>query len=208
MDVTAQVLHDWLLKKRPDGAAHEAESCPMCVATASTQEENVAENTLTQEQHEQLLASAVAKAEEAVKTATRAEVDAEVLQLNESLEEAKTALAAKDEEITDLKATIADGEEAERLEAVAVERVGQVKAVASFSEEQIAARREAWAKMDEDEFGAYLEDIKAVAVKPAKEKTAPPTVLDTTRATAGDEGTEKSAIASFFGVEVAAGSQS
>jgi vacuolar-type H+-ATPase subunit I/STV1 len=203
MDVTAQVLHDWLIENRPDGADHPSD-CAMCAETASTQEENVsAEATLTQEQHQQLLESAVEK----VKAEAVAAADADVLHLNEQLAEAKSALAEKDEEIASLKATISEREEAERLEALANERVEQVKAVASFNDEQIATRREAWAKMDEGEFGAYLEDIKAVAaVKVTTDDKAPITAFDGTRETAGD-GTEQSAIEQFFRTDLSAAAQ-
>jgi chromosome segregation ATPase len=197
MDVTAQVLHDWLVEQKPDDASHEASSCPYCAEKASTQEESVsADPIFTQEQHDQLLQSAVAKAT----TEAKAEVDADIVSLNEQLAEAKAALTDKDGEIADLKATIEQRDENDRLAALADERVEQVGEVASFTDEQIAARKEAWAKMSEEDFGAYLEDIKAaVAVKASKKEDPPPSNFDGTRETAGKNGTETSVIADFFG---------
>lgn len=157
------------------------------------------DNMLTQEQHEQLLASAVERAT----TEAAAKVDAEVLSLNEQLDEAKSALATKDEEIEAVKAEIDKRDEDDRLATLATERVAQVTEVATFSDEQIEARRAAWAKMDEDAFAAYLEDIKAVAaVKPSD--GAPKTDLDGTRETAADKGSEQNVISDFLlGTEVA-----
>jgi hypothetical protein len=195
MGVTATDIHDFLLDHQPEDADHNKAECAMCVEKASTQEESaLADNMLTQEQHEQLLASAVEKAT----TEAAATVDAEVLSLNEQLDEAKSALAAKDEEIATLKSSIDERAEEDRLEALATERVAQVKEVASFSDEQIVSRRAAWAKMDEGDFGAYLEDIKAVAAVKSDDGDAPKTDLDGTRATAADDGSEKSVISTFL----------
>jgi hypothetical protein len=52
--------------------------------------------------------------------------------------------------------------------------------------------------MPEEDFGAYLEDIRAVAKSPKDEDKDPETKFDGTRETAGDDGTEQSAIATFF----------
>jgi hypothetical protein len=202
MGVTAEDIHEFLLANQPEDADHNQAECAMCLQKASTQEESVStDNMLTQEQHEQLLASAVEKAT----TAAAATVDAEVLSLNEQLDEAKSALAAKDEEIETLKSSIDERAEEDRLEALAAERVAQVKEVASFSDEQVESRRAAWAKMDEDDFVAYVEDIKAVAaVKSDDDDGAPKTGLDGTRETAGDKGNEQSVISDFLlGTDVA-----
>lgn len=200
MSATAEDIHDLLLANQPEGADHNEAECDICVQKASKQEESVStDNMLTQEQHEQLLASAVERAT----TEAAAKVDAEVLSLNEQLDEAKSALATKDEEIEAVKAEIDKRDEDDRLATLATERVAQVTEVATFSDEQIEARRAAWAKMDEDAFAAYLEDIKAVAaVKPSD--GAPKTDLDGTRETAADKGSEQNVISDFLlGTEVA-----
>ena len=53
--------------------------------------------------------------------------------------------------------------------------------------------------MTEEDFGAYLDDIRAVATNaPKEEEKVPETQFDGTRETAGDEGTEQSAVKTFF----------
>lgn len=194
---TDQVIHDWLLEHKPEAANHDADECSICKReTASKQEEGVTaeQKIFTQEQHEQLLASAVEKAA----TEATAKVDAEVLRLNEQLEEAQKALTQRDEEITTLKSEIESRDEAARLAEVASERTKLVRAVANFSDEQVAERRDRWAKMSEEDFNAYLEDIRSVAKETPGEEEVPPTNFDGTRETAGDKGTEKSVVADFF----------
>lgn len=199
MDVTEQVLHDWLLGHKPEGAEeHNPVTCAYCTEKASHQEETVSteKQMISQEQHEALLASAVEKA-----TATaQAELDAEILRLNEKLEEATTALTERDAEIETLKSEISTRDEAARLEALAAERVELVQAAAHFSKEQIDARRSVWANMSEGDFTAYLEDITAVAKSSGDDKKIPDSKFDGTRATAGEEGVETSAIKALFGL--------
>lgn len=186
-----QELHDWLLEHKPEGANHKADECKWCKESES-REENVSDKIFTQEQLDQLVASAVDKAvSEARKTA-----DGEILTLNARLEDAATALKESEVKVTELSTKISEREEADRLAAVAAERAKQVAAVANFSQEQIEARQDGWAKMDEAAFNAYLEDVQLVA-KSSKEKKPATTKFDGTRETAGDE-TEKSVIDSFF----------
>lgn len=192
-----KTIHDWLLANKPDEADHDVDTCPFCTEKASEQEEEVsAETIFTQEQHEQLLTSAVDKA---VASAT-SDADAEILRLNERLEAAEKELAERDEKIEDLESKIQAREEQDRLEALAAERVELVQAVASFSDEQIDARKMKWAKMSEEDFTSYLEDIREVAKAPTTEEKVPETEFDGTRETAGD-GSEKSAINAFFSPE-------
>lgn len=209
MDVTDQVMHDWLLQCKPDTARHEPSECAFCTQKASIEEMNVtAELTLTHEQHTQLLESAVS---DAVATA-KAEVDAEILRLNELLEEAGVTTSEKDEEIANLKASIAERDEAERLEALANKRVVEVAEVASFSDEQVEARRNDWAEMSDEAFGKYVADLEVAAkaaIKPKEEnEKLPKTKFDGTRETAGDEGTEGSVIESLFAPAIAAAARS
>ena len=194
-DVTEQVMHDWLLQRKPEGASHDPLTCVMCTEKASKEEKNVSDSTLTQEQHLSLLETAVSDAVAAAK----AEADAEILRLNEQLEEASTALASANEEIATLKATIEERDEAERLEALANERVQKVAEVASFSEEQVEARRMDWAEMSEEAFGKYVEDLGAVAkAVEAKSDDLPDTDFDGTRETAGEDDTDSKVIETFF----------
>lgn len=200
MGVTGRTLHDALLEIQPEGAVHDP-LCPLCAETASElkEEDDVTDQAIfTEEQHQQLLTSAVEKALEEASAAT----DKEILRLNDQLEEAAKALEEKDAEVESLKSVIADREESDRLEALAAERVEAVKAVANFSDEQIDARKESWSKMDDDAFEAYLGDIKDAikAAADAKEgdDDEPDTSFDGTRATAGKEGTEMGAVQAFL----------
>ena len=196
MGVTGRILHDALLEIKPEGVVHD-EFCPFCTEAASEQEEDVTDQAIfNEEQHEQLLASAVEKALEEASAST----DKEILRLNEQLEEAEKALAEKDVEIADLKSVITAREESDRLEALASERVELVQAVANFSDEQIDARKASWAKMDEESFNDYLKDIEVAvaAVTKPKGEGAPESSFDGTRVTAGEEGTEMGAVKSFL----------
>lgn len=137
----------------------------------------------TQDQAESLVKSAV----DAAVAEAKKEADAELLQLNEQVEELNKALAEREETIAGFEAEKAAREEAERLEEISAVRVEQVKAVASFSDEQVAARKDRWAKMGEEEFASLLADYKEIAsATPGKEKEAKKTSFDGTRQTAGD----------------------
>lgn len=190
-----KLIHDWLLEHRPEGASHVEDDCPLCTQRPSGMEEAVTdEQKFTQEQHEQLLESAVEKALNEAQVAS----DAEILRLNERVEAAEKESADRDAKIEELSSVIADREEQDRLEALADERVELVKAAANFSDEQISGRRLAWAKMAEEDFDAYLGDIRAAAKAPEGEEKVPETEFDGTRETAGEQGTEGDAIKAFF----------
>ncbi len=208
MDVTEQALHDLLLEKKPDGADHDPLKCTFCTKAASvTEEENVAEQAIfTEEQHQALLASAI----EAAKEEAKASNDAEILTLNEQLDTAKGQLEEKGTEVEDLETKISDRDERDRLDKLSGERVAAVKAVANFTDEQIDDRKESWAKMSEEDFEAYLGDIQVVAKAAVEKKTdgKPKTDFDGTRATAGDDGTETSALEEFFGSSLDVAAQS
>jgi hypothetical protein len=197
MDMTRE-LHDFLLTIQPEGASHEVRTCSFCTETASAKEREVAD--FSQEQHEQLLEAAVLKATEEVTATAAAEHDASILDLNQKLEAANQALAERDTEIEGLKSTISDRDEADRLAKLADERVEQVQEVATFTEEQLEERAPRWAAMDEQTFEGVLADYKAVATAAAaKPNGERKTAFDGTRATAGEEGTEESALGDFFG---------
>lgn len=203
--MTNQQKHDLLMELRPDDAQHDEAVCMFCITKAS-EEEKVAEKKeaiFTQEQHEQLLATAVEKAS----IEAKAGVDAEVLSLNEKLKAVTKAAEESAETITKLEKATADRDEAERLAVLEGERVVAVKAVAKFSDEQIEKRKESWSKMDDDDFEAYLEDIKAIAaVKPDDDPSKKPT-FDITRTTAGAD-VDGTAVSAFFQSDLSVAAQS
>lgn len=189
-------LHDLLLKEKPEGAQHDEDKCPICLVREASQEEKVAE--ITQEQHEALLETAVEKA----KTEVQSKVDAEILDLNEQLEQANETITLKDAKIEELEAQIKERAEKDRLAELAEERAELVRAAeVNFSDEQIEARKESWAAKSEEDFNALLEDYKAVAkAKVVGEggETPPSDGLNGTRETAGDQ-TGAKAVKAFLG---------
>jgi hypothetical protein len=205
--MTDQQKHDLLMEMRPDGAQHDEAICMHCTRKASEEGVIVAEEAkaiFTQEQHEQLLATAVERA----KVEATATADAEVLSLNEQLDAATTVAEDAARTIAELETAADDRDEAERLAVIEGERVEAVKAVAEFSDEQVETRKEAWTNMSEDDFEAYLDDLRAVAkAAPAAEKV-PDSSFDGTRATAGADGTEDFVISDFFSSDLSSASQS
>lgn len=194
----AKTVHDWLLKHKPEEVDHAPESCKLCTSNASTQEEQVAEDKkeiFTQEQHEQLLAAAV---EKGIAEAT-SKMDGEVLHLNEQVEALQKDIESRDATIADLEKAQTEREENDRLAALATERAGKVKEKANFTDEQLEARKDGWAKMSDEDFEAYLEDIETVA-KASTSSDAPKTVFEGVRETATG-GTEMSAIKAFLSNE-------
>lgn len=193
-------LHDLLLEKKPEGAKHDEDKCPICLAGEISQEEKVAE--ITQEQHEALLEAAVEKA----KSELSSNHDAEVLSLNEQLSTAKDEIESLKARISEFETQEAEREEEARLNALADERAELVRAAeVNFSDEQIEARKLQWAKKDEEEFAALLEDYKEVAKAAVPESNgggAPKSkVLTGTRETAGDD-TTPNALEAFFGADL------
>jgi hypothetical protein len=205
MSMTDKQKHDLLMEMRPDGSHHDEAICMHCTSKAS--EEGIvaddAKAIFTQEQHEQLLATAVENA----KSEATASADAEVLSLNEKLEAASTVAEDAARTIAELETAATDRDEAERLAVLEGERVEAVKAVVEFSDEQVETRKEAWTEMSEENFEAYLEDLQFSAKATAKEKL-PTSSFDGTRVTADAEGSEEFVINGFFSSDLAGASQS
>ena len=193
MDMSNKEIHDALLANKPDDAEHDAETCSFCGSVeAASEEETVAETIYTHEQHETLLNAAV----EGAVAEAKEEGDAELLQANDRIKELEADLAARDETIAGLEAEKAEREEKDRLEALAAERVEKVKEVASFTDEQISARRDRWARMDEEDFDSMLTDYKELGSQSKAVETA--SSFDGTRSTAGTEDDEFGALRNLF----------
>lgn len=180
-------MHDLALAEKPEGAEHDKVACPICTDTASTDRPDQAtggENveTFTKEQHEQALAEALkplqdeiaslkaAQADDAVKeavAAAKAESAEEIARLTGELDAAqieKNEFEAFKTELAELEA--AEQAAAER-EGRKAERIEKVKEVAKFDDDQIAAKADRWADMDEADFASLVEDYKLVAEKAA-----------------------------------------
>lgn len=193
MNVTGKDLHDFLLREGGDFKSHNPEQCVHCAAKASWEGKYVAEKILDQDQHDQLVAAAVEKAV----AEARAEADKEILRLTTELDNFKDQLEKSEQRIEELDTEIARRDDEARLRELADERAKKIKEVANFSDEQIESRKDGWAKLDEAQFEAVLEDFKTVvaqAKEVAQESTKPETSFSGTRETAGEDGSEFKAL--------------
>lgn len=231
-------MHDLALSEMPEGASHDEDSCDFCKADKASLDhprgENIVE-TFTKEQHEQALAEAlkplqdeiaslkaaraddeVAKAVEAAKaeaaeelSKVQADLDAAQIEKNAAIDAAEAAKA----EFESFKFELVQIEEAEKAardaEARKAERVEKVKEVAKFDDEQIAAKADRWAAMNDDDFASLVEDYKAVAEKAAAASTAPvaPAPAESAMSTVAPEtaGLDGTSALSFIGEARAVG---
>lgn len=192
-------IHDLLLQKMPTSASHESGTCPFCanVEAASEEEKVSAEKIYSQEQLDSVLKAAV---DVAVADAKK-EADAELLQANSELEALKASVATHEARIKDFESEIEQREEQERIEALATDRVKEIRVVASFTDEQVDARKERWAKMTEDDFKALIEDYREIASgRASNEGTKKSSLFDGTRQTAGENNTELGAVRQLLGL--------
>lgn len=182
-------LHDRLLAIKPEQASHDAESCEFCNGTfvepehANDVSTGGLMKTYSEDEYNTLLAQVAdleAKVnelesvrQESAMEAKIAEVttqfEAQVSDLQTQLDTATLEVqAAKDERdgvIAYFEALQAEADQAAAAAAVRDERVARVKEVASFPDDHVAARADAWAALDEEAFEALLADWKAIASK-------------------------------------------
>ncbi len=191
-------LHDQLLANKPATAVHEAAGCIYCTEQASHQEEKVEDKIFSQEQLDTLIASAVESANAKFVT----ENEETLLTLRTELEDSQAATVKALEEVKAGKDLIAERDETARLKTLGEDRVKKVKEVASFTDEELEARRERYAKMSDEEFDLQLADYKAIIEAASASGTGDAKKLKTSfsgnRETAGEEGEEKSVLAKFF----------
>lgn len=109
-------------------------------------------------------------------------------QLDTAVLEAQAAKDEKDAVLTYFDQLKAEEEEASRIAALREERIEKVKEVASFPDDYIAARADAWAALDEEAFEAALADWKAIA---SKAGVTPEVVPTTTAMTASRDTTNQ-----------------
>lgn len=100
-----------------------------------------------------------------VKTQFEAQVSDLQTQLDTAVLEVQAAKDEKDAVVAYFDELKAEAEAAAVIDALREERIAKVKEVASFPEDHIAARADAWAALDEESFEALLADWKAVASK-------------------------------------------
>lgn len=115
-------------------------------------------------QHESAAGAKVAEA--------KAQFDAELSELNSKLDaavlEAQAAKGEREAIVAYLASVKEDNERAAEIARIREERVARVKEVASFTDEYIADRAEAWAALSEEAFEATLADWKAISEKASK----------------------------------------
>jgi multidrug efflux pump subunit AcrA (membrane-fusion protein) len=188
--------HDQLLENMPEGVSHDTASCIICNPDASVNADATSSNsteggdmkTYTEDELAAAVREAMAplqaeldtvrasQAEEEIANrieAAKAEVAAQVSELQLELDKAELrateAEKSRDESVAWLEAEATAAEQAALAEARKSERLDSIKEVASFSDEYVAANLDRWVAMDDEAFAAYLEDLKAVAAKPAVE---------------------------------------
>lgn len=205
-------LHDRLLEMMPEGASHDAASCGVCNGEFAESElaheipEGGTLKTYTEEEYNALLAqvadletkvneldSVRQESEAEAKIAeAKAQFEAQVSDLQAQLDtavlEAQAAKDEKDAVLTYFDQLKAEEEEASRIAALREERIEKVKEVASFPDDYIAARADAWAALDEEAFEAALADWKAIA---SKAGVTPEVVPTTTAMTASRDTTNQ-----------------
>lgn len=208
MSQALKELHDALLADRPDGTEHSAVDCQFCeseapVEMASADDStggNVSEKTYTEAEYTDLsvkVSALEAQIAELTKAAKDEAIDARILEAKADLEAQVTDLQSKLDaavletetartELADLNAFLeseaAASAEAAALEARRGERIAQVKEVASFPDEYLDENADRFAAMSDEAFTAALEDWKAIASKPkakAEAADAGELVLDT-----------------------------
>jgi hypothetical protein len=187
-------LHDLLLEQKPEGASHDSVSCEWCVAE-SAEDTHPQEagggstvKTYTEEEFASEVAKAVADATAGLHAelasfkdkATSEEVEARIAaakaeaeeqlaevrkQLDEKVLEAQSERDKRAELETWLEAEKAKAEAEAEIASRRDDRITKIREVASFPEEYVTANTDRWAGMDDEAFVAYLEDIKAVAIK-------------------------------------------
>jgi hypothetical protein len=183
MTTSLKEVHDRLLACKPEGAAHDPDSCPLC-AMEDTGEENM--TTYTEDEVQ-------AKVEEAVK-ASRASLDAEIADLKTKLGESEAdqavaaAVAEKDKEISELQSELdkaqvelgnvtaerdaivawlekekADQERAAEIAARKETRIEALKKVANFQADYLEKNADRFAAMSEEEFETRCAEYAALS---------------------------------------------
>jgi hypothetical protein len=202
--------HDRLRAALPEGSECIAD-CPYCAESAdnreeASKEEKVSENAKVYDQEtvDALLESARSKAAEEA----RAEAEDQLAEAQATIAKKDEELEAANKQVEELQGEIETRDEKARLAELAEERKSQVAEVTDLTDEQLDEHKAAWAKMSEEDFEGRLSELKAVtesakasSEEKGKEKT-PKSKLDTTRETAGKEGTDTERMRKFLSAGV------
>lgn len=194
-------LHDKLLGEMPQGAKHEKDTCPFCNVEYASNGGDMADKLYDQEQVDSLVTAAVDK----TVSEGKADFDKELASVRAELAQATEESDKAKAELVSLREDIDEKEEAERLALLADERAASVKEVTSFTDDELAERKERWSLMSEDEFALTLTDFKAIATaatesstKKVEKKTAPSSKLSGAREKASEDEDSSSAASKFL----------
>lgn len=199
--MNGQELHDMLRADLPDGASC-MNDCPFCAkipeVASQRKEDKVSDKIYDQEAVDALLASACSKASEEA----REEADKQIASLEATLVEKDETLTTANAKVEKLEGKIEDDAEQARLDTLADERALQVAKVTEFSEDYLAERKAAWASQSEEDFVKTLADFEAITetAKVSTKKPPKSTKIDTTRETAGEQGTDVNRLREFLSV--------
>lgn len=193
--MNTKVLHDQLLELMPEGAQHDASSCPICQGLETATDNgnpqggaDVSEKTYTEEQVQALVDARVASATEELRTqldefkqsqeaseveariaAAKSEADEQVAEIQKKLDEAvlkaEQATKERDEILAWLENEKVNQEREAEVARLRDERKARVAEVVEFPESYVAERVEQWASLSEEAFESLLADYKAIAEK-------------------------------------------
>lgn len=222
MSGTAKERHDELLKVKPEGASHDAVSCPYCPdsgegANGNVQRGGSMSQTYTDDDVKAKVADAVAAATAELKTKlselegsqAQSEKDAAIAEakaeLQAQIDEIQAKLDAKEVELTtarDEKSHLekfwADAvAEAETVAAAAArkgERVEQLTTAGLFDEKYISENADRFAAMSDEDFTARMEEWKALKPETKTDEGKPESSLLTAARVSSTSGEGKSSL--------------
>jgi hypothetical protein len=192
-----KVLHDQLLASKPEEAAHDEATCPLCametVATHDTNPGGSMPETFSQEDVEAAVAAATTdlqkRLEELGAQVRDTEVgravadalatkDTEVSELQAQLDAAEAARTAAENKLTEVEQFWADAITAHEEEATFAarreQRVTEATEAGVFSDDYIGENADRFAAMSDEDFKARLDEWKVIASKAGASVTAIP----------------------------------
>lgn len=189
-----KVLHDQLLASKPEGAEHDEATCPLCaMETDESHDTNPGGSmpeSFTQDDLDAAIAAATADLQKrldelgaqvrdtevgrAVAEAVAAK-ETEVSELQAQLDAAEAARTAAENKLNETEefwaAAIAAQEEAATVAARREQRVAEAKEASVLSDEYVEQNADRFAAMSDDDFGARLEEWRAIAAAAGTTKT-------------------------------------
>lgn len=215
----AKQVHDALLAMQPEGETHDP--CELCVvksnesaaeesAPAIRKEDNSMDPIYTQEQADSLAEAAVNKAVEALasthlealaaKDAEITEAKAELADVQAKRDQDQVELAAAQSKVTELEDEIARRDEEVARESRKAERLEKVTELKAFSEKYVEENIARWVEMPEEQFASFVEQVRdmAAAIVPAEKASETVVPEETAMNNEAVESIKTSAVKTFF----------